>query len=163
LRKRGAGPGERVGICVERSINMMVGLLGIMKCGAAYVPLDPAYPADRSKLILEEVRPAVMITQESLAATLPQTNGLLLSIDSDWPEIGKESTAPPSNTATPEDLAYVIFTSGSTGKPKGVEIRHRSVVNLLTFMAAELNMGPRDVFPALASFAFDMSIPELYL
>src|SRR5215469_15297604 len=163
LRKRGAQPGQRVGICVERSINMMVGLVGIMKSGAAYVPLDPGYPAERIKLILEGGQPAVMITQESIAATLPRTDARLLSIDSDWPEIGKESTAPPSNTAAPEDLVYVIFTSGSTGKPKGVEIRHRSVVNLLTFMAAELDMGPRDVFPALASFAFDMSIPELYL
>jgi amino acid adenylation domain-containing protein len=163
LRKRGAGPGQRVGICVERSIPMMVGLVGIMKSGAAYVPLDPAYPAERIKQILEDGQPAVLITQESLAATLPHTDAQLLLVDSDWPEIAKESTAPPTNTATPEDLVYVIFTSGSTGKPKGVEIRHRNVVNLLTFMAAELQMGPRDVFPALASFAFDMSIPELYV
>src|SRR5215469_11200480 len=163
LRKRGAGPGERVGICLERSIPMMVALLGIMKSGAAYVPLDPGYPAERIRLILEDGQPAVLITQESLARTLPPTDAQLVFIDSHWPEIAKESTAAPPNTATPEDLVYVIFTSGSTGRPKGVEIRHRSVVNLLTFMAAELEMGPRDVFPALASFAFDMSIPELYL
>ena len=163
LRKRGAGPGERVGICVERSIPMMVGLLGIMKSGAAYVPIDPAYPAERIKLILEGGQPPVLITQESLAATLPRTDTQLFFIDSDWPEIAKESTAAPANHATPEDPVYVIFTSGSTGKPKGVEVRHRSVVNLVTFMAAELDLGPRDVFPALASFAFDMSIPELYL
>jgi amino acid adenylation domain-containing protein/FkbH-like protein len=163
LRKRGAGPGQRVGIFVERSIEMMVGLLGIQKSGAAYVPLDPAYPAERIRLTLEDAQVPVLVTQESLRERLPEHNAQVLCIDSDWASIATESGANVGKTAIPEDIVYVIFTSGSTGRPKGVQIPHRAVVNLLTFMARQLSMGPEDVFPALASFAFDMCIPELYL
>ena len=163
LRRRGVGRGERVGICVERSLEMMIGLLGIQKAGAAYVPLDLAYPAERIRLILDDGKPKVLITQSSLLPQLPLAECRLLLLDEDWPEIAEESEANLENAQTPDDLAYVIFTSGSTGRPKGVQIRQRSVVNLLTFMAKELQVGPQDVFPALASFAFDMCIPELYL
>jgi amino acid adenylation domain-containing protein/FkbH-like protein len=163
LRKRGACPAQRVGIFVERSIEMMVGLLAIQKSGAAYVPLDPAYPAERIRLTLEDAQVPVLITQQSLRAQLPEHNAHVVCIDSDWANVVGESTDNLGKTATPEDIAYVIFTSGSTGRPKGVQIPHRAVVNLLTFMACELHMGADDVFPALASFAFDMCIPELYL
>jgi amino acid adenylation domain-containing protein len=163
LRKRGVGPGQRVGIFVERSLEMMVGLLGIQKSGAAYVPLDPAYPAERVRLTLEDAQVVALLTQQSLVASLPQTKTELICIDSGWAEIAKESAANPVSGTTPDDLVYVIFTSGSTGRPKGVQVRHRGVVNLLTSMAKELKMGTSDVFPALASFAFDMCIPELYL
>jgi amino acid adenylation domain-containing protein/FkbH-like protein len=163
LRKRGAGPGERVGIFVERSIEMMVGLLGIQKSGAAYVPLDPAYPAERIRLTLEDAQVPVLLTQSALRSQLPEHNAQVLCIDSDWDEIANESATNLGKIAMAEDVAYVIFTSGSTGRPKGVQIPHRAVVNLLTFMAQELRMGADDVFPALASFAFDMCIPELYL
>jgi amino acid adenylation domain-containing protein len=163
LRKRGAEPGQRVGIFVERSLGMMVGLLGIQKTGAAYVPLDPAYPAERIRLTLEDAQVAVLVTQQSLAASLPENQAEIICIDSDWAGIAKEPDANPGVALTPEDLAYVIFTSGSTGRPKGVQIRHRGAVNLLTAMATELKMVADDVFPALASFAFDMCIPELYL
>jgi len=163
LRRRGVGRGQRVGICVERSLEMMIGLLGIQKSGAAYVPLDPAYPPERIRLILEEGHPSVLIIQQSLAAMLPCSGLQVLLIDDDWPHIAEEGTVNPAPVQSPDDLAYVIFTSGSTGRPKGVQIRHRSVVNLLTFMAQELRLGSQDVFPALASFAFDMCIPELYL
>jgi amino acid adenylation domain-containing protein len=163
LQKKGIGPGQRVGIFVERSLEMMVGLLGIQKAGAAYVPLDPAYPAERIQLTLEDAAVPVVLTQKALAGSLPKNTAQVICLDSDWAEIAKESTAVPSVSMTPNDLAYVIFTSGSTGRPKGVQVRHRGVVNLLTAMAKELKMGPGDVFPALASFAFDMCIPELYL
>jgi amino acid adenylation domain-containing protein len=163
LRKRGAGPGQRVGIFIERSIEMMVGLLAIQKSGAAYVPLDPAYPAERIRLTLEDAQVPVLVTQQSLRERLPDHDAQVLCIDSDWETIAGESATNLGKTATPEDIAYVIFTSGSTGRPKGVQIPHRAVVNLLTFMARELRMGADDVFPALASFAFDMCIPELYL
>jgi amino acid adenylation domain-containing protein len=163
LRKRGVGSRQRVGIFVERSLEMMVGLLGIQKAGAAYVPLDPGYPAERIRLTLEDAQVPVLLTLRTLVDSLPKSDAELICLDSDWAEIAKESTAAPNVSVTPEDLAYVIFTSGSTGRPKGVQVRHRGVVNLLAAMARELKMGPEDVFPALASFAFDMCIPELYL
>ena len=94
---------------------------------------------------------------------MPAHEAEVVCLDSDWAKIAAQSTSNPKSGATPEDLVYVIFTSGSTGRPKGVQVPHRAVVNLLTFMAQELRMGPDDVFPALASFAFDMCIPELYL
>src|SRR5581483_778035 len=163
LQKRGARPGERIGIFVERSLQMMVGLLGIQKSGAAYVPLDPSYPSERLRLTLEDAQVQVLVTQEALLAALPEHRAEVVCLDRDWERIAQEAGENPSSGATPEDLVYVIFTSGSTGRPKGVQVPHRAVVNLMTFMAAELEMGPDDAFPALASFAFDMCIPELYL
>src|SRR5262249_24591989 len=136
---------------------------GIQKSGAAYVPLDPAYPAERIRLTLEDAQVALIITEESLLPELPGHDQPVLCLDRDWPEIEPESVSNPGQTACPEDIVYVIFTSGSTGRPKGVQVPHRAVVNLLDFMGRELRMGPDDVFPALASFAFDMCIPELYL
>ena len=163
LKKRGVGPGQRVGIFVERSLDMMVGLLGIQKSGAAYVPLDPYYPAERIRTILDDAQVPILLTQQALLEALPPHAADVICLDSDWPQIGQESSSNLVCSARPEDLVYVIYTSGSTGKPKGVQVPHRAVVNLLHSMAHELSMGPDDVFPALASFAFDMCIPELYL
>jgi amino acid adenylation domain-containing protein/FkbH-like protein len=163
LRKRGACPGQRIGIFVERSLDMMVGLLGIQKSGAAYVPLDPGYPPERIRLALEDAQAPLLITQQSLVAALPETGAGVVCLDRDWPEITKQSAANPVPTATSDDLLYVIFTSGSTGRPKGVQVPHRAVLNLLAFMGGLLRAGTGDVFPALASMAFDMCIPELYL
>src|SRR5207248_889744 len=100
---------------------------------------------------------------ESLISALPPHSAEIICLDRDWNEIASQPAENPQSSATPEDLVYVIFTSGSTGRPKGVQVPHRAVVNLLSFMAQELLMGSDDVFPALASFAFDMCIPELYL
>jgi amino acid adenylation domain-containing protein len=163
LKKRGIGPGERVGIFVERSLDMMVGLLGIQKSGAAYVPLDPYYPAERIRMVLEDAQVPVLLTQQALLALMPEHKAEVICLDADWPQIAQESFSNLVCSAKPEDLVYVIYTSGSTGKPKGVQVPHRAVVNLMASMAHELSMGPADVFPALASFAFDMCIPELYL
>ena len=167
LQQRGVGAGQRVGLFVERSLAMMAGLLGIQKSGAAYVPLDPSYPAERLRLTLDDAQVPVLLTQQSLSSALssfmPEHGAEVVCLDADWEKIAAHSTTNPKSGATPEDLVYVIFTSGSTGRPKGVQVPHRAVVNLLTFMAQELRMGPADVFPALASFAFDMCIPELYL
>ncbi len=163
LQKHGARPGKRIGIFVERSLEMMIGLLGIQKSGAAYVPLDPSYPVERLRLTLDDAQVKVLVTQESLLGSMPEHQAEVLCLDRDWNRIAQEPSVNPVSGATPEDLVYVIFTSGSTGRPKGVQVPHRAVVNLMTFMADELRMGPNDVFPALASFAFDMCIPELYL
>ncbi|MBV8476058.1 MAG: amino acid adenylation domain-containing protein, partial [Acidobacteria bacterium] len=163
---RGIGPGERIGIYLERSLDLMVALLAVQKAGAAYVPLDPDYPGERIHLILADADLKLVISQRSLTGSLPrQGQGLeLLSLDAHRQAIERESTAHLATVAgQAEDLMYVIFTSGSTGRPKGVQVPHRAVVNLLTYMKKVLNIGGDDVFPALASFAFDMSVPELYL
>ncbi len=123
----------------------------------------PSYPAERLRLTLDDAQVPVLLTQQSLLPSMPEHQGEVVCLDTDWEKIAAHSTANLKSGATPEDLVYVIFTSGSTGRPKGVQVPHRAVVNLLTFMASELRMGPDDVFPALASFAFDMCIPELYL
>ncbi len=163
LRQRGVCVGQRVGIFVERSLDMMVGLLGIQKAGAAYVPMDPSYPTERLRFTLVDSQVPVILTQQSLLDALPEHQAEVLCLDSDWTDFAEQSTANPESSVNPHDLVYVIFTSGTTGRPKGVQVPHGAVVNLLTFMAKELQMGSNDVFPALASFAFDMCIPELYL
>ena len=160
---RGINVGDRVGIFVERSLDLMVGLLGIQKSGAAYVPLDPSYPAERVAVALEEAEIALLLTHEPLLDALPKSNAQAICLDRDWPMIAAHSVENPRTTVASGNLIYVMFTSGSTGRPKGVQVPHGAVVNLMHFMARELRMGPRDVFPALASFAFDMCIPELYL
>jgi amino acid adenylation domain-containing protein len=163
LKHRGVGPGQKVGVYVERSLAMMVSLLGVQKSGAAYVPLDPAYPAGRIRLTLEDAQAPVLLTESSLLESLPANGSEIICLDRDGPDIAQQDRANPPNEAGPEDLIYVMFTSGSTGRPKGVQVLHRAVVNLLSCMKQQLRMGPDDVFPALTSFAFDISIAELYL
>ena len=163
LRASGVGRGQRVGVCLERSLDLIVSLLAVMKTGAAYVPLDPHYPASRLQLILEDADVSSLVTTSVLREMLSAYAGAVVLLDADGAEIAAQTATPVQSGSTPADLAYVIFTSGSTGRPKGVEVPHRAVVNLMSWMAKELRMGAGDVFPALASFGFDMSVPELYL
>jgi len=162
LAERGIGRGDRVGVYLDRSLELMVSLLAVMKTGAAYVPLDTHYPSRRVESILEDAAVKCLLTRSSLKDRLAERGGLLL-LDEEADAIARQSGEGFASAATPDDLVYIIFTSGSTGRPKGVEIRHGAVVNLLTAMARDLAMGPGDVFPALASVGFDMSVPELYL
>jgi len=163
LIKLGAKPDGLVGICLERSLDMMVGLLGILKAGSAYVPLDPAYPRDRIAYMLENSEAPLLLTQGQLTANLPIIASKVVLIDSDWPEIAKQSQESPGLTLDPESRAYVIYTSGSTGKPKGVEIPHRAVVNFLTTMAQQPGMNASDRLLAITTLSFDMAVPEIYL
>jgi amino acid adenylation domain-containing protein len=163
LQSRGVVRGQRVGIYLNRSLDLVVSLLAVMKTGAAYVPLDPNYPAKRVEGILEDADASCLITKSDLKTRLKDFAQPVVLLDQESEEIDSQGLTPVESGATPEDLVYVIFTSGSTGRPKGVEITHRAVVNLLTWMSKELSLGPGDVFPALASFGFDMSVPELYL
>ena len=149
LQKRGIGPGNLIGIYLERSLAMMVALLAVQKSGAAYVPIDPAYPADRIGFMLEDAQAPLLLTEKSLLDSVPPHAGEALCLDSDAARWAEESVTNPSSQVTPEDLVYVIFTSGSTGRPKGVQVRHRAVVNLLSCMVRELDMGEHDVVPAL--------------
>lgn len=163
LRSRGVSVGQTVAICVERSLDMMVGLLGILKSGAAYIPIDPIYPRERKRAILEDGKASALVSQYSLAGEISSFEGDTFCMDRDWHKAEVFPPCPFASGATAEDRAYVIFTSGSTGRPKGVQIPHRAVVNLLQCMRRELKVCGDDVLPALASFAFDMCIPELYL
>jgi amino acid adenylation domain-containing protein len=163
LIKLGAVADGLVGICVERSLEMVVGLLGIMKAGSAYVPLDPAYPRDRIAFMLENAEVPLLLTQAQLAENLPKGASKVVLLDSDWPEIATQSQEPPALTLDPENRAYVIYTSGSTGKPKGVEIRHCAVVNFLTTMAERPGMTAGDRLLAVTTLSFDIAGLEIYL
>jgi amino acid adenylation domain-containing protein len=163
LASLGITRGDRVGVYLERSLDLTVALLAVQKTGAAYVPLDPHYPAKRVESILDDACVKTLVTVSSLKDRLPANAGTPLLLDTEAVSISAHSSAAFASPATPDDLVYIIFTSGSTGRPKGVEIPHRAVVNLLASMQALLAMGPNDVFPALASVGFDMSVPELYL
>ena len=161
LRKRGVGPDDIVGICVERSPEMFVGILGILKAGAAYLPLDPAYPRERLAFMLEDGRAKVLLTQEHLQARLPAHDGETVQLDKNWNEIARESTDAPDLTASPENLAYVMYTSGSTGKPKGVAVTHRSVIRLVR-ETNYAHFGPDEVFLQFAPLSFDASTFEIW-
>jgi len=163
LRARGVGPEFLVGICVERSLEMVVGLLGILKAGGAYVPLDPSYPRQRLAFMLEDTQAPVVLTQASLLESLGEGDFQRVRLDADWPEIAQESVENLPSQSTPENLAYVIYTSGSTGTPKGVAIEHGSVVNLLLSMQERLGLGQGDILLAITTLSFDIAALELYL
>ncbi|HYR06116.1 MAG TPA: condensation domain-containing protein, partial [Longimicrobium sp.] len=163
LRRRGVGPEVRVGICLERSLEMVVAILAVLKAGGAYVPLDPAYPAERLAFTLSDAGVPVVLAQEKVRATLTVPDGVeLISLDAARAEIAAESAENPASGATPESLAYVIYTSGSTGAPKGALIEHRNVARLFTATDAWFGFGPDDVWTLFHSCAFDFSVWELW-
>ena len=163
LQEKGLRAEVLVGICVERSIEMIVGLLGVLKAGGAYVPLDPAYPFERLSFMLEDSSLPLLLTQSKLVGKLPPHSARVVCLDSDWQEIALHSNENPSSTVSPNNLAYVIYTSGSTGKPKGVQICHQSVVNFLTFMRLTPGLTQQDIFLAVTTISFDIAALELYL
>jgi amino acid adenylation domain-containing protein len=162
LRKLGVKTNSLVAICVERSIEMMVGILGILKAGAGYVPLDPGYPQQRLAFMLIDSRATLILTQRKLRDGLPQ-NYQTLCLDTDWQRIAEEEKPAPTPSMNSCNLAYVIYTSGSTGKPKGVEITHASVVNLLCSMRKRPGFEANDILLAATTLSFDMSVVELFL
>jgi amino acid adenylation domain-containing protein len=163
LVRHGAGPEILVGICVERSQEMIIGLLAIMKAGGAYVPLDVGYPPDRLALILSDCQPRLLLTQEHLRHKLPRHGAEVLCLDRDWATIAQESKDEPPTILSPDNTAYVIYTSGSTGKPKGVAVAHKGLVNFLASMQREPGIESGDVLVALTTLAFDIAGLELYL
>ncbi|MDT5270380.1 MAG: hypothetical protein QOH49_2566, partial [Acidobacteriota bacterium] len=162
LRARGVERGTRVGICVERSIEMMVGLLGIVKSGGAYVPLDPAYPRERLSYMLEDARVPVLLTQERLADGLPQHDAQVVRLDADRRLVEAFDGGDLEDELTPDDLAYVIYTSGSTGKPKGAMNTHRAICNRLLWMQDAYGLGPEDRVMQKTPFSFDVSVWEFF-
>jgi amino acid adenylation domain-containing protein len=163
LLSRGAGTGSFVGLLVERSPEMLVGLLGILKAGSAYLPLDPVLPPGRMALMLEDSQAAILLTEQHLADRLPDYAGTTVSVDAEQSAIARQPTTSPSAAISPESLAYVIYTSGSTGRPKGVRIAHRNVINLLADMRTRLEMTDRDVLLAVTTLSFDIAGLELWL
>jgi amino acid adenylation domain-containing protein len=163
LVRLGVGPEVRVGIALERSLEMVVSILAVLKAGGAYVPLDPGYPAERLSFILADSATPVLLTRESLRGSLPALEGVaVVSLDGAAAEIAAESAENPESGATPDSLAYVIYTSGSTGTPKGVLIEHRNVARLLSATDAWFGFGPSDVWTLFHSYAFDFSVWELW-
>ncbi|PKL39679.1 MAG: hypothetical protein CVV44_05510 [Spirochaetae bacterium HGW-Spirochaetae-1] len=163
LQKFNVGPGILVGIYLERSCEMMVALLGVLKAGSGYIPMDPEYPRDRIAYIAENSNAPVVITQKSLLSLLPETKASIICLDRDWGEIEACPTDKfPDNTG-PEDVAYVIYTSGSTGRPKGVQIPHGAVANLMASMARKPGMSADDILVCVTTYSFDLSVPDLYL
>jgi amino acid adenylation domain-containing protein len=163
LQQQGVGPEVIVGICVKRSVEMMVGLWGILKAGGAYLPLDPTYPKERLAFMLQDAGVSLLLTQQSLAAGLPTHEARTLCLDTDWAAISRASETNPTSTVTPKNLAYVIYTSGSTGQPKGVQIIHRALINFFSSMRRQPGMTDLDTVLAITTLSFDVSVLELFL
>jgi amino acid adenylation domain-containing protein len=161
LRGLGVGSESLVGICLERSFEMVIALLGILKAGAAYVPLDTGYPKERLSFMIEDAKLAVLLTQQPLIKNLPEHAATTLCIDTDWQIVAAESAENPVPTSTPENLAYVIYTSGSTGRPKGVAVPHRGITRLL-IAVDYVKLDPTQVFFHLAPISFDAATFELW-
>jgi amino acid adenylation domain-containing protein len=162
LRKQGVGPEVLVGMCMDRSLEMIVGILGILKAGGAYLPLDLTYPAERIAFMLADSKPPVILTQQKLKDKLPSGGAQVLCLDGDWPAIAQESTSSPISVTGPENLAYVIYTSGSTGKPKGCLVTHYNVVRLFQATWSWYKFDERDVWTMFHSYAFDFSVWEIW-
>jgi amino acid adenylation domain-containing protein len=163
LRDLGVGPEALVGICLERSVEMVVGLLGILKAGGAYVPLDPAYPHERLAFMLSDSQAEVLLTLEKLAAKFSEPGRQVVCLDAQWQAIAQESRERPESAVSPENLAYVIYTSGTTGTPKGVLIAHRGLCNLAVSHIRNYQAGPGSRVLHLVSFSFDAATAHLFL
>ncbi len=163
LRAQGVGKDVLVGLYLERSLAMVVGLWGILKAGGAYVPLDPAYPKDRVAYILADAQAKVLIADPHLLASLPAHQAQVVCLDRNQAEIERQPRSNPITDSDPTDLAYVIYTSGSTGNPKGVEVCHQSQVNLLTYLQHTPGLTSSDILLAVTTICFDTSTADMYL
>ncbi|MEH2366202.1 amino acid adenylation domain-containing protein [Nostoc sp.] len=161
LQSLGVKPETLVGICVERSFEMIIGLLGILKAGGAYVPLDPAYPKERLADILEDTQLGILLTQDKFQNKLLVYTGKTICLDTDWEIIAQYSTVNSISEVQPHNLAYIIYTSGSTGKPKGVMIEHRSLMNFVMTAIHEYEINASDNILQFASICFDASVEEI--
>ena len=162
LRARGVSPDVLVGIGMTRSLDLAVGLLGILKAGGAFVPLDPDYPPDRLGAMLEDSRVGVLLTQEHQQERWPSTGAAVIRLDTDWETIDRHPASNLDDSPTPEDAAYVIYTSGSTGEPRGVVVRHGGLVNHNLAVAAMFDLSPADRILQFSSLSFDIAIEELF-
>jgi surfactin family lipopeptide synthetase C len=162
LMKLGVGPEQLVGIAMERGCAMLTAILGVLKAGAAYVPMDPAYPRQRLAAMLADARPSVILTLERPGRQLSASEVALIRMDADWQQIARESSDNPPAQGNAKNLAYVIYTSGSTGKPKGVMIEHGSLVNFTRGASLDYDLCAGDRVLQFASLNFDASAEEIY-
>ncbi|HET6764467.1 MAG TPA: amino acid adenylation domain-containing protein, partial [Longimicrobiaceae bacterium] len=158
----GVGPEVRVGVAMERTPELVVGLFAVLKAGGAYVPVDPAYPADRIAYMLEDSGAAVVLTQARVASNLPATTARIVVVDTDAVQIASQSAENPHAASTPQNAAYAIYTSGSTGRPKGVVIEHRSTVVVLQWLKETVTDEERSSSLGSTSISFDVSIAEIF-
>jgi amino acid adenylation domain-containing protein len=162
LRRLGVGPEVRVGICLERSVDLIVGLLAVLKAGGAYVPLDPSYPRERLAFMLSDSLAHVLLTQHRLRGHLPTGDTQVLYLDDEGAVLGSDAAVPPESGVGPDHLAYVIYTSGSTGIPKGVMVSHRAVLNHLRWRQTYFPLSAADRGLHKASVSFDDSVWEVF-
>ena len=162
LRSMGVGTETFVAICMERSLEMVVGIYGTMKAGAAYVPIDPTYPQDRLEFMLQDANAPVLLTQEKLLPKLPPHQAKVVCVDSHWAVIAREITTAPKTDVAPSNLAYMIYTSGSTGKPKGAMNTHRGICNRLLWMQDAYQLTADDRVMQKTPFSFDVSVWEFF-
>ena len=162
LRQQGVTPDSLVAVCFERSLEMVMSFLAVLKAGGAYLPIDSSYPAEKLSAMLEDAAPQVLLTQDRLAAGLPKHNAEVIRVDKDWALIALQQSDNLAAVVVPDNLAYVIFTSGSTGKPKGVMVTHGNVVRLLKSTEPWFDFDERDVWTMFHSYAFDFSVWEIW-
>ncbi|HJT64970.1 MAG TPA: amino acid adenylation domain-containing protein [Pyrinomonadaceae bacterium] len=162
LQQLGVGPESLVGICLERSVELIVGLLGILKAGGAYVPLDPGYPRERLSFMLEDAGAQVLVTNDNLRPLLADYNGQIVCPDTEREPADAETTKNCVSNVTPANLAYVIYTSGSTGKPKGVSVTHHGVCNTLRWRQTAFSLSEQDRMLQTISIAFDPSVWQIF-
>ena len=163
LQSLGVGPEVFTAICVERSVETVVGILGILKTGSAYIPLDPAYPKDRLDYILEDTQPKILLTQKNLLKQLSPNGAKVVFLDSDWSQISEQSSENLSGTAPNENLAYIIYTSGSTGKPKGAMITHGNLGHYVQSLSGAIGLQDTDRYLHTASISFSSSVRQLMM
>lgn len=164
LAARGAGPDRLVAVALPRSTELVVALLAVLKAGAAYLPVDPDYPADRISYMLQDARPVLLVTSGDLAGRLPGDTEVLVTDAPDTAALlaGAADTAPPAGALLPQHAAYVIYTSGSTGRPKGVVIPHQNVTRLFAATRHWFDFSADDTWTLFHSYAFDFSVWELW-
>jgi amino acid adenylation domain-containing protein len=162
LNKSGVGAETPVALCLERSVGMIVALIGVLKAGGLYVPMDPACPKERLKFMLEDTRTPILLTQANLRHLLPQTSARVICLDAEWSTIEQESGADLGGIVRAENAAYVIYTSGSTGNPKGVVVTHRNVVRLFEQTQRWFDFSASDVWSMFHSYTFDFSVWEVW-
>ena len=162
LQGLGVGPEVPVAICMDRSLEMVVGILGILKAGGAYVPLDPEYPKERLAYMMEDARTQVVLTQNTLRESMPELGIAVVCVDSDWETIARHGESTPQANATATNLAYVIYTSGSTGQPKGVMVEHGGLTNTINWTMETLELSSSDRCILKTPITFDASGRELF-
>jgi len=162
LRARGIGPEVAAALYFDRSLEMVVAILGVLKAGGCYVPIDLAYPKERAAFMFEDAAASILLTQRNLSGSLPIHRGKTICLDADWASIAAEPSSNQPSGAIPGNAAYIIYTSGSTGKPKGVVVTHHNVLRLLEQTQHWYGFNAMDVWPLFHSYAFDVSVWELW-